>query len=82
VDDTIHIAQSILAGFGHTGAVLAQEFIANASGLATSATHRFVYDTDDGKLFYDADGVGGAAGVEFATLSTGLAMTNADLFVI
>jgi Ca2+-binding RTX toxin-like protein len=82
LDDTIHIAQSILAGFGHGGTVIAQEFFASTLGLASSATHRFVYDTDDGKLFYDADGVGGAAAVEIATLSTGLAMTNADFFVI
>jgi uncharacterized protein (TIGR01370 family) len=82
IDDTINIAQSILAGFTHTGTLFAQEFFASTLGIASSATHRFIYDTDDGKLFYDADGVGGAAGVEFATLSTGLAMTNADFFVI
>jgi subtilisin family serine protease len=82
VDDTINIAKSILSGFTHTGTLFAQEFFASTLGVASSATHRFIYDTDDGKLFYDADGVGGAAGVEFATLSTGLAMTNADFFVI
>jgi serralysin len=82
VDDTISMAQSILAGFGHTGAVLAQEFFASTLGIASSATHRFIYDTDDGKLFYDADGVGGVAAVQIANLSTGLAMTEADIFVI
>jgi Ca2+-binding RTX toxin-like protein len=33
-------------------------------------------------LLFDVDGVGGAAAVQFATLSTGLALTAADFVVI
>jgi hypothetical protein len=39
------------------------------------------YERDSGKLFYDADGAGGSAGIHFATLTVGLALTNADFSV-
>jgi Ca2+-binding RTX toxin-like protein len=35
---------------------------------AHDATDRFVYDTTSGKLYYDADGIGGAAAVQIALL--------------
>jgi hypothetical protein len=35
-----------------------------------------------GALFYDNDGVGGNAQVQFAILSTGLALTNLDFLVV
>jgi serralysin len=41
-----------------------------------------IYETDTGKLFYDADGKGGAAKVHFATLNAGLNLTSADFFVV
>jgi Ca2+-binding RTX toxin-like protein len=33
-------------------------------------------------LFYDADGIGGIAAVQFATLGTGLGLTASDFTVI
>ena len=35
-----------------------------------------------GQLFYDADGNGAGAAVQFATLATGLALTASDFQVI
>ena len=35
-------------------------------------------NTDSGALFFDADGSGAGARVQFATLGTGLALTAAD----
>ncbi|MBD2300691.1 calcium-binding protein, partial [Nostoc sp. FACHB-190] len=32
-------------------------------------------------LFFDADGTGAIARIQFATLSAGLSLTNADIFV-
>jgi serralysin len=34
------------------------------------------------RLFYDADGLGGAAAVKFASLTPGLTLTAADFMVI
>lgn len=42
----------------------------------------FIYNKANGALLFDADGTGASASVQFAQLSTGLAMTNNDIFVI
>ena len=49
---------------------------------ATTAAQHIIYNSANGWISYDADGAGGAAQTHFATVSTGLAMTNADFFVV
>jgi Ca2+-binding RTX toxin-like protein len=49
---------------------------------AHDADDRIIYDSKKGALFYDADGDGAEAQVQFATLSKNLKMTAADFFVI
>jgi hypothetical protein len=46
---------------------------------ATDGSDRFIYDNISG-LFFDADGTGLSAQVQLATLSPGLALTNANVF--
>jgi serralysin len=60
----------------------ADEFVANANGAATNGSQHILYDTTDGRLFYDADGNGGQAKVHFATLNAGLALDHLDFVVI
>ncbi len=48
---------------------------------AGDASDRFIYNQNTGALFFDADGIGGAAQVKIATLSAGLAMTNDSIHV-
>ena len=48
---------------------------------AKDASDRFIYDETSGALFFDAGGLDGTAQSQFATLSTGLAMTSNDIFV-
>ena len=81
VDDTIYLENAIFTALG-AGALAAAAFAANATGLAGDASDRVIYETDTGKLFYDANGIGGIAGVHFATLTAGLALTAADFLVI
>ena len=55
----------------------------NTGSAATQADDRIVYNTATGALLYDADGAGGIAAVQFATL-TGIVgtLTAADFIVI
>ncbi len=80
VDDTIRLDDLIFTELA-TGTLAAGPFAANTTGLAATLTDRIIYETDTGRLFYDQDGAGGDAGVQFATLTAGLALTNADFFI-
>ncbi|MCW1381784.1 calcium-binding protein [Novosphingobium sp. KCTC 2891] len=69
--DKIRLSQKIFAGINHTGALLADEFYAGSGATSGhDASDRVVYDTASGVLYYDADGLGGAAAVEIALLGT------------
>jgi Ca2+-binding RTX toxin-like protein len=81
VYDTIRIDNAVFAGLPN-GVLAAAGFASNPAGQATTAAHRIVYDTDSGELYFDADGNGAGARVQFAQLASGLAMTFADILVI
>ena len=53
-----------------------------APAAATTAAQRILYDSATGGLSYDSDGSGATAAVAFATLGTGLALTNSSFSVI
>lgn len=63
------------------GALAAGAFLANASGQARAASHRFIYETDTGRLYFDADGNGAGARMLIATLE-GLPTLAADDFLL
>ena len=79
-DDTIHLDDAIFAGLT-TGTLGGAAFAANLTGAATDALDRIIYETDTGRVYFDADGNGAIASVHFATLTANLAVTNADFFV-
>lgn len=83
-DDTIHLENSIFTSFGTTttGTINAGFFTANTTGVAADSNDYLVYETDTGKLFYDADGSGAGASVQIALLGTSLPLTNADFALI
>jgi Ca2+-binding RTX toxin-like protein len=58
----------------------ADEFRIGAA--AADANDRIVYNSATGALFYDADGSGAGAAVQFATLTTGLALTSNEFFIV
>jgi Ca2+-binding RTX toxin-like protein len=64
------------------GALAANRFLADANGVATTADHRFIYETDTGILRYDADGNAGAAAIIIATVSGAPAITLSDFSIV
>ncbi|NPD15564.1 calcium-binding protein [Xinfangfangia sp. D13-10-4-6] len=78
-DDTILLVSQVFASL-ELGTLAASAF-AN-SLTATTAEHRILYDKPTGRLFYDADGAGGAAAVHFATLSGAPTITASDFLVL
>jgi Ca2+-binding RTX toxin-like protein len=49
---------------------------------ATDTSDRFIYNDETGSLYFDKDGTGSAAQVEFAKLAPNLKMTAADIFIL
>ena len=83
VSDSFWIDDAAFSGMFRTGyAIASTAFRANTSGFAQDSTDRIIYDQDSGGLFFDRDGIGGAARVQFATVGTYLAMSSADFFVV
>ena len=80
VDDTMRLDNIFFIGLAD-GVLSADAFRANTTGLAADANDRIIYETGTGNVFFDADGNGAGAGVLFATLNPGLAVTNVDFFV-
>jgi Ca2+-binding RTX toxin-like protein len=71
--------------FTALGAVTDASFRSGAGlSSAQDADDRIVYDTTSGALYYDADGLGGAAAVQFATLGTSslAQLVAADLLLV
>jgi Ca2+-binding RTX toxin-like protein len=79
-DDRIRLDDAVFTALA-TGTLAAAAFAANLTGQATDALDRIIYETDTGRLYYDADGNGAGARVQFAVLSTNLLLTNTDFFV-
>lgn len=64
-------------------ALQASEFRFNAnSDAALDGDDRIIYNAQTGDLFYDADGSAAGASVRIATLSAGLALSQADFMVL
>jgi Ca2+-binding RTX toxin-like protein len=78
--DTIRLENAVFAGLA-AGTLGAEGFARNTTGNATDGNDRIIYETDTGRLYFDSDGTGAAARVHFATLATGLSLTNTDFFV-
>jgi len=86
-DDTIQVLRS---GFSQTlaiGTLNASQFTLGSA--ATNSSQRFIYNPGTGGLFFDADGLGGAAQNRIATLTTGgvpgaggINLTNNDIQVV
>lgn len=84
-DDIIRLENAVFTKLATAGNLAAGNFVANAAGKAMDANDFIVYETDTGKLFYDADGSGAGAAVQIALIGTGSthpALSAADFVVI
>jgi Ca2+-binding RTX toxin-like protein len=81
-DDTILLDDAIFTALGSPGALAAGAF--KAGPAATDADDRIIYNATTGALFYDQDGNGATAAVQFATLTTSITgiITHADFLII
>jgi serralysin len=80
VADTIRLDDAVFAGLA-TGTLGVAAFEANRSGLADDEFDRIIYETDRGRLFFDADGNGGGARVQIAILTGNPVLTHADIVI-
>jgi serralysin len=78
-DDTIRLENAVFVGL-NAGTLAASQFV--IATAAQDADDRIVYDAATGALSFDADGVGGAAAVQFADIGTGLVLTSLDFLVV
>ena len=80
--DLVVLENAVFAAFVLTGTPDAASFDSGSGRTAADdALDRLVYNTDNGNLYYDSDGVGGAAAVQIATL-TGIPTLSHDDFLI
>ncbi len=69
-------------GFAAAGVLAADAFESQAGHNAASATVRFIFDTSDTTLWYDADGSGSGAAVLVADLQAGAALLSSDIRIV
>jgi Ca2+-binding RTX toxin-like protein len=71
--DVIDLRLALFAKRGLVGDLKAAAFHTSATAIAAhDADDRIIYNTSTGKLYYDADGLGGVAAVQIATFGTAL----------
>jgi Ca2+-binding RTX toxin-like protein len=80
VDDKILLGSAIFTAAGPPGTLAAGAFVIGSA--AADAGDRIVYNSATGALSYDPDGTGATAQTQFATLATGLGLTNANFQVV
>jgi Ca2+-binding RTX toxin-like protein len=64
-----------------TGTLSSNNFLAG-TGMAADGNDYILYNTTSGALYYDADGNGAVAALQFATLTGNPLITNADFTVV
>jgi len=78
LDDIIQVSSSFGGGLS-LGTLDASQFVIGSA--AADADDRFIYNSANGKLYFDADGSGASGQVQFAKLSSGLALDNTNILV-
>ena len=84
VADTIQLENTgIFTALGAMLGILDVALFKNlTTGGAVDASDRILYDDTTGAVFYDSDGVGAAAAIQFVTITGAPTLTNADFLVV
>lgn len=82
--DTIALDHHDFLGMGNKlGKIAASQFMASDTGLAAHSSDRILYDTTNGKLYWDRDGTGSTYAPElFATLAGAPTISAADFILV
>ena len=83
-DDTLQLENSIFTSLGAEG-ILASAKLKAGSGITAAADSNdyLLYNSTDGKLYYDSDAIGGASSpILIAIIGANLALTNNDFVII
>ena len=80
IDDTVQLSNAIFSALG--GTILAADFLINTTGVAATAAQNIIYNSSTGALFYDADGTGATASIQFATLTGAPTISLSDFTVV
>ncbi|WP_210251379.1 VCBS domain-containing protein, partial [Aureimonas psammosilenae] len=78
-DDVFWLDSSVFKGLA-AGALQSTAFAIGPS--ASNAAQTIIYDQTNGKLFYDADGIGGAAQIQFAKIDANLDLNAGNFFIL
>jgi Ca2+-binding RTX toxin-like protein len=78
--DRIALDDAIFTAVGAPGALSADAFVNGPA--AADASDRIVYNGATGELFYDADGSGAIAQIQFATIGAGASLSAIHFIVI
>ena len=77
-DDTIVLDHNVFTGLA-TGGLGANVFVIGAT--AQDADDRIIYNSATGAIFFDADGNGAGAAIQFASVAAGTTLAASDFFV-
>ena len=80
--DAIRLSSATFNTIVGTGALSADQFVANASGTAEDANDRIIFETDTGKLFFDSNGSTAGGAAQFAKVSSDLELTASSFSII
>ena len=80
LDHSIFLALTPQANVG--APLAAADFVSNTTGVAQSAADHIIYNTTTGALYYDTDGVGGAAAIKFAAVVGHPALSVNDFMLV
>ena len=81
--DKIEFALTVFTGFAHAGALDADAFHAAAGARqAHDASDRIIYNTTNGALWYDPDGLGGKAAVLVAMIAGHPDLAAGDFLIL
>ncbi|MER9071949.1 calcium-binding protein [Mesorhizobium sp. M0904] len=79
LQDKIQLDDAVFAGL-KLGGLSSDAFFAGAA--AHDSSDHIIYNNSTGALSFDSDGIGGAAQIQFATLSPGLSLAAGSFLVI